>query len=185
LQLELPLQLQNLETIWNEKLAKDPKLLELKANEATARQKITLEKNKILPNLALGYNYQGVNGNNYSGVYGGLSIPLWNSKNKVKSAQANYEYQQSNTKVANELLYSQFQQDYNQYQLLYKKYNEYQETLANLNSEDLLFKAYSLGEFSFLDYYMEVQFYRNATNEMLQMEKQIQQLQAQLLIHQL
>jgi outer membrane protein TolC len=185
LQLELPLQLQNLETIWNEKLAKDPKLLELKANEATARQKITLEKNKILPNLALGYNYQGVNGNNYSGVYGGLSIPLWNSKNKVKSAQANYEYQQSNTQVANELLYSQFQQDYNQYQLLYKKYNEYQETVANLNSEDLLFKAYSLGEFSFLDYYMEVQFYRNATNEMLQMEKQIQQLQAQLLIHQL
>jgi outer membrane protein TolC len=185
LQLELPLQLQNLETIWNEKLAKDPKLLELKANEATARQKITLEKNKILPNLALGYNYQGVNGNNYSGVYGGLSIPLWNSKNKVKSAQANYEYQQSNTQVANELLYSQFQQDYNQYQLLYKKYNEYQETVANLNSEDLLFKAYSLGEFSFLDYYMEVQFYRNATNEMLQMEKQIQLLQAQLLIHQL
>ncbi|TXE06480.1 TolC family protein [Gelidibacter salicanalis] len=185
LQLELPLQLQNLETIWNEKLAKDPKLLELKANEATARQKITLEKNKILPNLALGYNYQGVNGNNYSGVYGGLSIPLWNSKNKVKSAQANYEYQQSSTQVASELLYSQFQQDYNQYQLLYKKYNQYQETVANLNSEDLLFKAYSLGEFSFLDYYMEVQFYRNATNEMIQMEKQIQLLQAQLLIYQL
>jgi hypothetical protein len=68
---------------------------------------------------------------------------------------------------------------------LYKKHNEYQETVANLNSEDLLFKAYTLGEFSFLDYYMEVQFYRNATNEMLQMEKQIQLLQAQLLIHQL
>lgn len=185
LQLELPLQLQNLETIWNEKLAKDPKLLELKANEATALQKISLEKNKVLPNLALGYNYQGVNGNNYSGVYGGLSIPLWNSKNKVKSAQANYEYEQSNTQAASELLYSQFQQDYNQYQLLYKKYNEYQETVASLNSEDLLFKAYTLGEFSFLDYFIEVQFYRNASNEMLQMEKQIQLLQAQLLIHQL
>jgi len=185
LQLELPIQLQPLETIWNEKVVKDPKLLELKANEATALQKISLEKNKILPNLAVGYNYQGVNGDNYSGVYGGLSIPLWSSKNKVKSAQANYKYQQSNTRLESELLYSQFQQDYNQYQLLYKKYHEYQETVANLNSEDLLFKAYTLGEFSFLDYYMEMQFYRNATNELLQMEKQIQLLQAQLLIHQL
>ena len=114
-----------------------------------------------------------------------MSIPLWNSKNKVKSAQANYEYLQYNTQVASELLYSKFQQDYNQYQLLFNKYNEYQATIAHLNSEDLLFKAYTLGEFSFLDYYMEVQFYRNATNELLQMEKQIQLLQAQLLIHQL
>lgn len=185
LQLELPLQIQSLETLWNDKLAKDPKVLELKANEASALQKVTLEKNKVLPNLALGYNYQGVNGNNYSGVYGGLSIPLWNSKNKVKAAQTQYEYQQSNVKTATAILYSQFQQDYNQYQLLFNKYNEYRETIANLNSEDLLFKAYSLGEYSYLEYYMELQFYRDATDKMLQMEKQIQLLQAQLLIHQL
>ena len=89
LQLEIPFELQTMETLWSEKLASDPKLLELRAKEASAFQNVKLEKNKILPNLALGYNYQGVNGNNYSGVYGGLSIPLWNSQNKVKAAQAN------------------------------------------------------------------------------------------------
>lgn len=185
LQLEIPFQIQTLETLWNEKLAKDPKLLELKANEATALQNVQLEKNKVLPNLALGYNYQGVNGSNYSGIYGGLSIPLWNSKNKVKAAQAQYEYQQSSTEVAQQLLYAQVQQEYNQYQLLFDKYTEYQNIIETLNSEDLLFKAYSLGEYSFLEYYMEVQFYRDATDKMLQMEKQLQLLQAQLLIHQL
>lgn len=185
LQLNMPILLQTSETIWNEKLVKDPKLLELNVNESAALQNVKLEKNKVLPNLALGYNFQGLNSNNYSGLYGGLSIPLWNSKNKVKSAQANYEYQQSNAQVAKAIVYAQFKQDFNQFQLLFKTYSEYQETLANLNSEELLFKAYNLGEFSFLEYYMEVQFYRNATDNVLQMEKQIQLLQAQLLIHQL
>ncbi|XCF07854.1 TolC family protein [Tamlana crocina] len=185
LQLEIPFQIQTLEALWTEKLAKDSKLLELKANEATALQNVQLEKNKVLPNLALGYNYQGVNGSNYSGIYGGLSIPLWNSKNKVKAAQAQYEYQQSSTEVVQQLLYAQVQQEYNQYQLLFDKYTEYQNIIETLNSEDLLFKAYSLGEYSFLEYYMEVQFYRDATDKMLQMEKQLQLLQAQLLIHQL
>ena len=185
LQLEIPFQIQTLENLWAEKLVKDPKLLELKANEATALQNIQLEKNKVLPNLALGYNYQGVNGSNYSGVFGGLSIPLWNSKNKVKAAQAQYEYQQTNTEVAQQLLYAQVQEKYHQYQLLFEKYTEYQDTIETLNSEDLLFKAYRLGEYSFLEYYMEVQFYRDATDKILQMEKQLQLLQAQLLIHQL
>ena len=185
LELELPFELQGIEALWEEKLAKDPQLLELQDNEATALQNVTLERNKILPNLDLGYNFQGVNGNNYSGVYGGLSITLWNSKNKVKAAQANYRYQQSSSQVAKQLLYSELQQEYNQYQLLFNKYTEYQNTIETLNSEGLLFKAYSLGEYSFLEYYMEVQFYRDATDKMLQMEKELQLLQAQLLIHQL
>jgi hypothetical protein len=57
--------------------------------------------------------------------------------------------------------------------------------MGNLESEDLLFKAYMLGEYSFMDYYVELQFYRNASDKMLQMEKELQLLQAQLLKHQL
>ena len=175
----------SIENLWQEKLVNDPSLQELKVNETASFQKVKLEKNKILPNVALGYNYQGVNGNNYSGFYGGLSIPLWNSKNKVKAAQANYEYQQSNTQVITTSLYAQFQETFSRYQLMLSKFNEYQRTMGNLESEDLLFKAYMLGEYSFMDYYLEIQFYRNATDEMLQMEKELQLLQAQLLRHQL
>ena len=175
----------SIENLWQEKLVKDPLLQELNANENASLQKVILEKNKSFPNLSLGYNYQGIKGDNYSGFYGGISIPLWNSKNKVKAAQANYEFQQSNTKVITTSLYSQFQETFSRYQLMHSKYKEYQKTIGNLTSEELLFKAYTLGEYSFLEYYMEVQFYRNATDKMLQMEKELQLLQAQLLIHQL
>jgi len=175
----------SIENLWQEKLERDPSLQELKASENASLQKVKLEKNKLLPNVALGYNYQGVNGNNYSGFYGGLSIPIWSSKNKVKAAQANYEYQQSNTQVITTSLYLQFQETFSRYQLMLSKFNEYQSTMGNLESEDLLFKAYMLGEYSFMDYYVELQFYRNASDKMLQMQKELQLLQAQLLKHQL
>ncbi|NEN24887.1 TolC family protein [Cryomorpha ignava] len=181
----LAIEIGTVENLWQEKLAVDPLLQELKANEAASLQKIKLEKNKVLPNMALGYNYQGVSGSSYSGIYGGISIPLWNSKNKVKSAEANYDYLQSNTQVVTTSLYTEFQETYNRYQLMLEKYMEYQTTMGNLNSEQLLFKAYMLGEYSFMDYYVELQFYRNASDKMLQMEKDLQLLQAQLLKHQL
>ena len=174
-----------IENLWQEKLTADSRLQELKANEDASLQKIKLEKNKVLPDLALGYNYQGVSGNSFSGFYGGVSIPLWSNKNKIKAAEANYEYQQSNTKVITASLYAQFQEAYNRYELMLEKFNEYQTAMGNLNSEQLLFKAYQLGEYSFMDYYLELQFYRTAKDKMLQMEKELQLLQAQLLKHQL
>lgn len=184
-QIVLPIKIGTIENLWQDKLTKDPQLQELKANEEASLQKIKLEKNKVLPNLALGYNYQGVSGSNYSGFFGSISIPLWNSKNKVKAAKANYEYHQTNTKVITTSLYAQFQETYNQYELMLEKFNEYQTTMGNLDSEQLLFKAYTLGEYSFMNYYIELQFYQNASDKMLQMEKEVQLFQAKLLKHQL
>jgi outer membrane protein TolC len=184
-QLVLSFEISTIENLWQEKLSNEPRLQELKAIEAASIQKVKLEKNKVLPNLALGYNYQGFSGNNNSGFYGGISIPLWNSKNKVKAAEANYEYQQSNTEVITTSLYAQFQEIYNRYELMLEKYNEYQSAMDNLNSEQLLLKAYMLGEYSFMDYYVELQFYRNASDKMLKIERELQLLQAQLLKHQL
>jgi hypothetical protein len=185
LQTMFPQKIETIENLWQEKLTNEPLLQELKANEAASFQKVKLEKNKALPNLALGYNYQGISGNNNSGFYGGISLPLWSSKNKVKAAKANYKYLQSNTQVITTSFYAQFQESYNRHELMLEKFNEYQTSMGNLNSEQLLFKAYMLGEYSFMDYYVELQFYRNASDKMLQMEKQLQLLQAELLKHQL
>jgi hypothetical protein len=139
----------------------------------------------VLPNLAVGYNHQGEGNNNYSGFYGGISIPLWDSKNKIKAAVTNYYYQQSFTELKTAKLYTQFQGMCSRYELMLVKYKEYQATLGSLNSEELLIKAYMLGEYSFMNYYVELQFYRNAFDKMLQMEKELQLLQAHLLKHQL
>lgn len=176
---------EGLETIWQTKVVQDPALQQLKLNESVSRQKIKLEQNKVLPDLTAGYNQQGISGNNFSGFYGGVSIPLWNSKNKVKAAVAEYDYRQSQTEAVAATLYTSFQERYTRYQITLKKYKEYQTTMESLNSEALLLKAFVLGELSFMDYYVELRFYRNAIDSMLQMEKELYQLRAELLKHQL
>jgi outer membrane protein TolC len=84
-----PLEVTTLDVLWQEKLTSDPMLQELQASEAASLQQVKFEKRKVLPNIEVGYNYQGVTGSTFSGIYGGLSIPLWSSKNKVKAAEAN------------------------------------------------------------------------------------------------
>lgn len=179
------LQVAPLDSIWQQKTANDPALIALKGNEAVSLQQINLERNKVLPSLTAGFNYQGVREENFAGVYGGISIPLWNSRNKVKAAEAQYQYQQSYTDAITTELYANFQRQYNRYQLMLRKFREYQSTMDGLNSEGLLLEAYQLGEISFMEYYVELQFYRQAYDRMLQMEKELNQLKAELLTHQL
>src|SRR5680860_1390996 len=136
--LQEDIEVESLETLWQAKMAKDPELQQLGINESVSRQKIKLERNKVLPDLTAGYNYQGVSGNNFSGFYGGVSIPLWNSRNKVKAAKTALEYRQSRTEAVTATLYASFQEKYNRYQLLLKKYREYRTTMESLDSESLL-----------------------------------------------
>ncbi len=179
------LNLAAMDSIWSNRQMTDPSAKILKQQQVVAFQQIALSKNKSLPNLTAGFNSQGVSGERFSGVYGGISIPLWSNRNKVKAAEAYYKYQQSYTNIQSLTAFSEFRNQYNDYQTLLSKFNEYQSTLSALNSDTLLLEAYELGEISFMEYYMELQFYRQAFDSMLEMEKQLNQQRADILKHQL
>ncbi|MEP2772574.1 MAG: TolC family protein [Fulvivirga sp.] len=173
------------DSIWKEKQVQDPELTQLKQQEAIAQQSLSLAKNKSLPNLTAGYNTQGVAGERFSGVYAGVTIPLWSNRNKVKSAQSQLDFQQSFTAAKTLQAYASFEKQYNDCKIMLAKFREYEATLTGLNSDELLFQAYQLGELSFVEYYMELQFYRQAYDAMLNMQYQLYISQNQLLKHQL
>ena len=173
------------DSLWQAKLAKDPELQKIQQQELLAQQTLKVAKSKSLPDLSLGYNYQGVAGSNYSGVYGGISIPLWSNKNKVQAAKSNLQYQTANSESYQSIIRVNFDKQYNEYSMLLLKYNEYQKTLTGLNSGELLLKAYQQGEISFMEYYIELNFYHDAYDAMLNVENQLQQRKSQLLKHQL
>jgi len=179
------LEIASQDTIWARKKYSDPELLLLNQREEVAKQQIKLSKNQILPNLTAGYNYQGVAGSNYSGIYAGVSIPLWSGRNTVKAAEVQYQFQVSNSNASQNLAFTEFSTRYNEYQILLIKYQEYRQTLNGLESDGLLKEAYELGAFSFMEYYVELQFYQKAIDSMLEMENKLQLLKADLLKHQL
>lgn len=173
------------DSLWSEKLNTDPSLISMQQKEAIALQAVKLSKHQALPNINAGYNQQGFAGENYSGFYGGIAIPLFGNKNKVKAAKANFQFQQSYSNVLATEAKAAFENQYNEYTLLLAKYREYKQTLNGLNSDALLLKAYELGEISFMEYYVELQFYRQAADTMLDIEKQLNLLKAELQKHQL
>lgn len=173
------------DSLWNSRLRQDAQIALLDQEMQVAEKRLKLERNLLLPDLTAGYNYQGVAGSNYSGFYGGISIPLWSGRNKVKMAEAQIKYYDQQQSDALSTLKSEYTSQVQRYHLLLKKFKEYQIVLGDLDSEMLLQKSYELGEISFMDYYGEVSFYREAENRFLQIEKELQQLRSELFKHQL
>jgi len=173
------------DSLWSELLEQSSTMKYYKQAEKVAAQKIQLAKQQVLPNLSIGYNYQGFAGDNVSGIYGGVSIPIWGNRVRKNAAQANYMHAQSSTGTTTLSLRSEFDTQYNIYQTVLERYNEYSKTLKVLNSEDLLAKAYSKGQISFSEYYIELAFYYEAYDAMLDMEKQLHLIKTQLLKHKL
>ena len=182
---ESSLELPSKDLIWSAKQLNDATLKELRQQGEIAQQSLKLVKNKSLPNLTAGYNSQGFSGERFSGLYAGLTLPLWSNRNKVKAAQSQLDYQQSFASAKTLEAYSEFEKQYNDYEIMLSKYQEYESTFAGLNSDDLLLQAYRIGELSFLEYYMELQFYHDAHDDMLNIEFQLYLSQNTLLKHQL
>lgn len=179
--IEIPAQ----DSLWIEFLNQDAQIELLEQKTRVARQRLRVEQNQLLPNITAGYNYQGVAGNNYSGFYGGISIPLWSGHSKVKVAKAQIDYHEQHKKDVITSLKSKFSLRIQRYQLLLKKYREYQLAMDELNSKMLIQKSYERGEISFTEYFSEVAFYHQAENRMLEIEKELQQLRAELFKYQL
>lgn len=166
-----PLQLLNFDSIWSEKTLADPILKELEEEKLIARHTILLNKQMGLPDMVVGYNYQGVPGFDYSGIYGGMA------------AQAQYESLKLNGDEKTSRYKSEQQIKYSDFQFFLEKYTEYENTLEGL-THDLL-ESYRDGEITYIQYYMELPFYKEAFDRFLEVEYDLHKLRAELLAHRL
>ncbi|MCB0703573.1 MAG: TolC family protein [Ignavibacteriae bacterium] len=178
-------EIETIEVLWENKIKMDPTFKILLLKENIAQAELNLNRNSWFPDLKIGANYQGFSGNSNYGFYGGISIPLWNNSNNVESSEYKLEYNKMNTLVQTQKEQVSYMNNYNYYISVLKEYDEYRNTLGNINSSELLFKAYSSGELSFNEYYLELEFYHNAQNKMLEMENELNHFKAELLKHQL
>jgi outer membrane protein TolC len=145
-------------------------------NVALSEKQIKLSKAMSLPKFSGGYMSESVVGESFKGVSVGMSIPLWENKNKVKLASAQQQ-------VAIELANDKKIQTYNQLKGQFEKAVNLQETLASykesfeeVNSADLLKKALDAGEISLIDYLLELTLYYETTDKFLSIEKELNQL---------
>jgi cobalt-zinc-cadmium efflux system outer membrane protein len=160
--------------------ANDPIIKVYEQEKKILQQQIAVQKAMNLPKIETGYHSQGILGQSYKGVHAGITIPLWENKNKLNAAKANLEYAVSNTETHRLAHRLENKQYYEQLSIRLKMLQEYKELLSTLNNTTLLNKALSLGQITIIQYFYDESFYFTAYDKYLQAEWEYQQAVARL-----
>jgi outer membrane protein TolC len=163
----------------------DPVRKYLEQQKVIAQKQIEVTKAMTLPKLDAGYRYQGILGQNFHGARIGLSIPLWENKNRVKQSQAELSVADVQLDEHINEHYYDIKQLYEKYINLQKTVEDYQNVLSNMNSIQLLDKALRFGEITTIQYFLEASYFYTATNNYLLAEKEYNEVIAELYRYQL
>jgi len=168
------------EQLENEIEASDPIRKFLEQEKLVTQKQVELSKAMTLPKLETGYHYQGILGQTFQGIHAGITIPLWENKNTVKTQQANLLFSDLNLQDHRNEHYYEIKQLYEKYQNLKITLSEYQTVFVSLNNTTLLNKVLASGQISTIEYFMEMSYYYNAFNNYLQTEKEFYEVVAEL-----
>ncbi|RYM35712.1 transporter [Brumimicrobium glaciale] len=168
------------ENLEEEIKANDPIREYIEQENVIIEKKIELSKAMSLPKVEAGYRYQAILGQRFNGVHVGLTIPLWENKNKVKAQQANLEFNDLNLLNHSNERYYYIQNIYEKQLNLKLTLDEYETLFTGLNTVELLDKSLELGHISTIEYFMELSFYYGALKNYLMTEKEYRQSIAEL-----
>jgi len=151
--------------------ATNPVMQLLSGQVEIGKQQVKLTRTLNLPKFSLGYTNEKTLNERLRGVSFGLSIPLWENKGRVAQARAQVlaaEYALKDTRT----------QFYNRLQTLYAKAAALQkgaqgarQSLTDYDSQHLLKKTLDAGEISLINYFLEMEYYYDATNKLLETER--------------
>lgn len=154
-----------------EYMANDPELKDMSGQSEIAEQEIRLTRSLTLPKFDIGYRRNGGSGESMNGFRVGMSIPLWENKNTVKKAKAQFEYATAAAEDKVQSLKSTLQQLYRQAQTLAESREEYRKILSDQQSIELLNKALNAGQISLVEYFTEIAVFYESLQNYLEVER--------------
>lgn len=171
----------NFEEWYKDMESKNPVIQQAEEMLAINKQQLKLTKNQWLPQMHIGYVNETVADESFQGVALGLSLPLWNNKNKVKQAKAQVISSETAVNSTRNQYYNSYKALYNQTLTLQQNADKLKTTIERYNSETLLQKALDAGEISLLEYLLEIEFYQQASIDVLAAQRDAQMALAELL----
>jgi len=167
-------------TLHSDIVASDLTLKSMEQQRAITEKQVGLSRAMSLPKLEAGYHYEGGLGQTFSGAHLGITIPLWENRNTVKMRKAEMLF--SDYRIEQHKIERQYEikQLYEKYVILKEALGEYGDVFGTLNSEELLKKSLTLGQISFIEYALEIEYYYNSKNKYLELEKEYHQTIAAL-----
>jgi len=138
-----------------------------------------------LPRMEVGYHYQGILGQTYNGMHAGVAIPLWERRHTVEAQQAAILVASTSLDGHHSAHIYKTRSLYQQFLSLQASRAELDTLVNGLDAEQLLTKALNYGEISVITFLMELGYYDDAHDQLLEMEYKQQGLVSELLQHRL
>ena len=159
---------------------KNPVLQYVRTQIEIGQQEIKLNRAMGFPKLLAGYMSEKVVGEHFRGVTVGMSIPLWENRNRIKQAKAQTQAAQAMFEDSKIQFYNHLQTLYHKASALQQNAQKIRQSLGENNNEPLLKQALDAGEISLLTYLLEVEYYYNAINKVLEAERDYELTAAEL-----
>lgn len=151
--------------------ANDPEVKVIRQQKEISQEQVELTRSMTLPKFEGGYHQQSILGQKYQGFHVGMTIPLWENKNRVKSENARLLFSKLQIAEHRTMHYYKNKQLYERYLNWQNTLVGYQHILGSANNEELLTRAFQAGQISLIEYLMEVRFFYDAILRSLEAEK--------------
>ncbi len=173
------------EELKKEFIRKDPDLHLSLLDIETEERNVSLKKWSALPKFDIGYKYADEGSESFSGVSFGISIPIFESNNTIKTAQAELEYKQElRQSIINRKLH-ELKAKTDKLNIIELNLKEYETLFSDVETLELLEKAFNLGELSAVEYFYEINYFYEIYDTYLELELNKLKLNAEILSFQL
>lgn len=180
----LPVEAADIAQLKQESLLADADIQLLDSEREVAKQQLSVSKAQWLPKLELGYRRNTGAGEQFNGVLVGVSIPLFQNKNKVNLAKAQSLYVDIKKESTTQQLESRISQLYKESEMLQSSMKAYNHAAISGNLS-LLNEALRVRQISLIEYFTEVSVVFQARGNYMELENRYQKVMAQLLKYKL
>ncbi|MDR2910665.1 MAG: TolC family protein [Bacteroidales bacterium] len=151
--------------------SKNPVLQYVRREIEIGQQQVKLNTALGLPKFNAGYMSEKVDGERYQGITVGVSVPLWENRNRVKQAKAQVRAAEKTLEDTKIQFYSNLQNLFVKSSRLRQNALQYRHALSAYSNNAFLQKALDAGELSLLNYLLEIEYYYDAMNNMMEAER--------------
>jgi hypothetical protein len=170
------------DTSTNVIISNNPQVKQWEAEMQIAQHSISLQRSLSLPKFEIGYRRDINTGQTFSGFRAGITIPLFENKNTVKSAKARQLYATEAFNAYQLELKSNISQLMEEYKAVQLSVSSMSEVFKTLNTPELLLKAYKAGQINYTEFFSEYGNYQETALYVEELNQKATSLQLQLYV---
>lgn len=158
-------------TWFEEASAASPVLEYVRKDVQLEERQLAIDKASRFPELVVGYMSEIRTAEKFRGVTVGMSIPLWNSSNKVRQTRARADAAKERRNAAEQEFFQELQRQFIEAHSMKENAELMRESLKESDSRSFLLSALTEGEISMIDYLVEIDLYYDALEQALAAER--------------